>query len=152
MSTSQTLAAYAGTDGRVKTHSGDVIIAGIKSWKRGSTAAMIPLANFESPADSTAFPTVQPNKLKGLGDNTVDIEGFYNTNATAQTEIGNTGIYNGAYVALDLLVSRTLGKGYDNVVGWVSNFTVTNTIENQAVSFTATISVDGPFPAYGTVT
>ena len=151
MSTSQTLAAYAGTDGRVKTQA-DVIIAGIISWKRSSQAAMIPLANFESPTDSATYPTVQPYKLKGLGDNTVDIEGFYNMNATAQTEIGNTGIYNGAYVALDLLISRTLGKGYDNVLGWVSNFTVTNAINNQAVQFTATISVDGPFPAYGTVT
>lgn len=152
MSTTQTLAAYSGTDGRVKTHSGDVILAGIKSWKRNSQAAMIPLPNFESPADATAFPTVQPYKLKGLGDNTVDIEGFYNTNVTAATETGNTGIYNGAYVALDLYISRTLAKGYDNVIGWVSNFVVTNTIDNQAVSFTATISVDGPFPIYGTVT
>jgi hypothetical protein len=152
MSTTQTFAPYAGTDGRVKTSVGDVIIAGIKNWKRNSQAAMIPLANFESSADATAYPTVQPNQLKGLGSNTVDIEGFYNTNATAATETGNTGIYNGAYVALDLFISRTLGKGYDAVPGWVSNFVVTNTIDNQAVTFTATITVDGPFPIYGTVT
>lgn len=151
MSTSQTFAPYAGTDGRVKTQA-DVIIAGIKSWKRNSQAAMIPLPNFESSADATAFPTVQPNVLKGLGSNTVDIEGFYNTDPTAATETGNTGIYNGAYVALDLYISRTLGKGYDDVVGWVSNFVITNTIDNQAVNFTATITVDGPFPIYGTVT
>lgn len=152
MSTTQTFAPYAGTDGRVKTHVGDVILAGIISWKRNSQANMITTANFESPADATAYPTVQPNQLKGLGSNTVDIEGFYNTNAVAATETGNTGIYNGAYVALDLYISRTLGKGYDDVVGWISNFTVSNTINDQAVQFTATITVDGPFPIYGTVT
>jgi hypothetical protein len=152
MSTTQTFAPYAGTDGRVKTSVGDVIIAGIKSWKRGSQAAPIPIPHFESSADATAFPTVQPNVLKGLGQNTVDLEGIYNTNAVAATETGNTALYNGAYVSLDLYISRTLGKGYDSVPGWVTNFAVTNTIDNQAVSFTCTVTVDGPFPLYGTVT
>ena len=151
MSTTQVFSPISGTDGRVKTHSGDVIIAGVKSWKRSSQAAMISVANFESSSD-VATGTVQPNQLKGLGSNTVDVEGIYNINNTAATETGNTGITNGAYVALDLYVSRTAGKGYDNVLGWVSNFTVSNTIENQAVLFTATITVDGVFPAYGSVT
>ncbi len=147
----QTFAPVSGTDGRVVNPTTQVIIAGIKSWKRGSQAAMISVANFESSAD-VATGTVQPNQLKGLGSNTVDIEGIYNTNSGDATETGSTEITNGAYVFLDLLVSRTAGRGYPSVPGWISNFSVTNTIENQAVLFTATLTVDGVFPAYGVVT
>lgn len=146
----QTFAPANGTDGRVKTHVGSYILAGIKSWARNGDAAIIELPNYESPADGTTG-LVQPNHLLGMGKNTVDIEGFYNTNATDATETGTTGITLGAVVALDLYISRTNASGYDNVVGTVSAFKVTSQAENQAVNFTATITVQGVFPTYGVV-
>ena len=138
----------AGTAGRVK--SGTNTVAGITSWKRQSTAAAIPIPHFESSADVTTS-TVQPNKLKGLGDNKVMIEGIYNTDATDGTEVGTPALTNGASVTLDLVVDKTGLKGYDGVSGFISEFSVTCQINNQATAFTATVEVNGVFPAYGAI-
>ena len=152
MPTSQTFTPLSGTSGRLQVTVSAVTyyVAGISEWKRQSTANIIPIPHFESSSHATTG-LVQANKLLGLGDNKISIVGIYNTNATDQTEIGTTYLTNGAYVTCDLLINRTTTKGYDGVVGWVSNFEVTCTINNQATAFTCTIDVDGVFPSYGTV-
>lgn len=148
----QTFTPMSGTSGRVKKHvSSPVVIAGVSMWKRRSKATIFQIPHFESPADGTTG-LVQPKKLRGIGDNLVDLEGIVNTNATDQTETGTTALTNGAAVALDLLVDRDGLKGYSNVTGWVSDFQLGTKINNEAATFTCTIEVDGVFPAYGSVT
>lgn len=148
---SQTLNAIMGTDGRVKVHAGSpIIIAGVYMWKRSSKTATVRIPHFESPADANG--TVQPNKGKGLGDNTVRLEGWYNRNATAATETGNTAITNGVAVALDLMTSKSNNQGYSNVIGIVSNFEHGQDVNDKVSTFSCDIEVDGVFPTWGTVT
>jgi len=149
MATSQTFVPTSGTDGRVLNQTGDVILAGISEWKRSSKVTPIPLAQFESGASANG--TVQPNQLRGLGDSTVTLTGIYNLDPTAQTETGNTGLEQGAYVTLNLVISKTIATGYQGVPGWITAFEVGQKIDNQACVFTATLTVDGVFPDYGAV-
>lgn len=152
MATSQTFTPQSGTAGRVHVIVSSVhyIVAGISEWKRSSSSNIIPIPHFESSSHATTG-LVQPNKLLGLGDNKVSLQGIYNTNATDQTEIGTTYLTNGAYITCDLFINRSSTKGYDSVVGWISNFEVTVSINNQPVAFSCTLDVDGVFPSYGTV-
>ena len=152
MATAQTFTPQSGTYGRVHVvvSSTHYIVAGISEWKRSSTAAVIPIPHFESSSHATTG-LVQANKLLGLGDNKVSLQGIYNTNATDQTETGTTYLTNGAYVTCDLFINRSSVKGYDSVVGWISNFEVGVNINNQAVTFSCTLEVDGVFPSYGTI-
>jgi hypothetical protein len=148
----QTLAVTSGTDGRVKKHAASpVILAGIKKWRRSGKTTVMRYPHFESSADVQTG-TVQANILKGLGENSVSIEGVVNLSDTDQTETGTTGITNGAVVALDLVASKTLSVGYPNVVGVVSAFELGQEIENKVFEFTATVEVDGVFPTWGAVT
>lgn len=150
MPITQTFTPTSGTDGRVKTHAGDVILAGVTKWSFPETAAMIPIPHFESSANADGV--VYPNKLRGLGDGKITLEGIYNLDSTSRTEGAQTLLRNGLYVALDLYLSKTLAIGYDNVVGWVSNFERGQQIDNQACKFTCTIEIDGVPPAVGAVT
>lgn len=150
MSTAQVFAPTSGTDGRVKTAVGDVIIAGIESWEWDESTAPIPIPHFESSASADGI--VYPDKLKGLGDCKINIAGIYNLNSTHRTEDGTTLLRNGLTVALDLYYSRTLAVGRDGVIGFVSNFKMTQQINNQAFKFTCTVEVAGPPPAVGAVT
>ncbi len=148
--TTQTLTPTSGTDGRVKLHgSPPTRLAGISEWKRQSKTTAMPFPHFESGANTDGL--VQPGKLRGLGDTTVAITGWYNINVTDQTEIGTTGLDNGVYVALDLVVSKDIATGYSNVPGWITNFETGQKIDNQVCMFTATLDVDGVFPSYGPV-
>lgn len=147
----QTLDVNQGTDGRVKLHGASpVILAGVYKWMRKGKTNVIRFPHFESGADLQTS-TVQANILKGLGENSVDIEGYVNLSATDQTETGTTGITNGAVVALDLMSSKTLSKGYSNVVGIVSNFQLGQEVENKMHIFSCTVEVDGVFPTWGAV-
>lgn len=148
---SQTLTPTQGTDGRVKIHAASpIVVAGITSWKRAGKAAVMRTLNFESSAD-VATGLVQANILRGAGENTVQLSGIVNLNTTDQTETGTTGITNGAYVYLDLLGSKTLGKGYANVPGYISSFELGQEVENKVFLWSATLDVDGVFPTWGTV-
>lgn len=153
MATTQTFAPQSGVVGRIHVVVGGThyIVAGISEVKRSSSAAVIPIPHFESSSDATTG-LVQPNKLLGLGDNKVSIQGIYNSNATHATETGTTYLTNGAYVTIDVFINRVLGKGYDTVNAWVSNYEVTISINNQPVGFSCTLEVDGVFPGYGTIT
>lgn len=149
--TNQTLAAVSGTDGRVKLHAGSPTrLNGITKWRRQSKVTVMHYPSFESGSDA-ATSTVQANILKGLGESTVSIEGWYNTNSTDQTEIGTSGLTAGAVVALDLMISKTLSTGYSNVVGIVSSFETGQEVENKISMFTMEVTVNGPFPPYGAV-
>lgn len=139
----------SGTAGRVK--SGANTVAGISSWKRMSKTNTILIPHFESAADGTTS-TVQPARLKGLGQSSVQVEGIYNTDATDQTETGTPALTNGASVTLDLVVDKTGAKGYDTVAGYVSDFQVTVDINDKASAFSMTVDVNGVFPAYGSIT
>jgi hypothetical protein len=144
----QTMTPTSGTDGRVQTTTGTQI-AGISSWRRSSKTNVIPIPHFESPANADGL--VQPRKLRGLGDGgTIAFEGIVNL-TTAGTGGTHTVMENGLYVSLDLLISRTAALGYPDVVGWISDFQVGSKISNEAATFSATLEVDGVFPAYGTV-
>lgn len=148
----QTLTVSTGSSGRVKLHAASpIILAGISKWNRTSKANAVPFAHFESGADGTTG-LVQPDVKQGLGSNSVHVEGWYNSHATDQTEIGTTAITNGATVALDLMVTRSPSKGYSNVTGIVTNFQLGVEIENKVTSFSFDLEVSGVFPAYGTVT
>jgi hypothetical protein len=148
---SQTLTVSSGIDGRVKKYDATtpVRIAGIYFWERQSTANVIRAPHFESAANADGL--VQPNKLRGLGDNKVSIRGYLNRHATDKTEGGTTALGNGVAVALDLMHSKTASTGYPNVVGFVSNFRVTCDINDKITEFSADVEVDGVFPLYGTV-
>lgn len=152
--TAQTLAADAGTDGRVRQVTNQKIIAGINKWERTGTAATMPYPHFESSTQANSM--VVPNKLRGLGDNKFNVAGWYNTNGTDGTEVtSSTNIVNGSYVYMDFIMvkSGTGGTlGYANVPGWISNLNVTVDVNNQVQSFTCTLDVDGPLPAVGVVT
>ncbi len=144
----QTFEPKSGTAGRVQTAAG-VQIAGISSWRRDSKTNVIPLPHFESPANASG--TVQPRKLRGLGDGgTVALEGIVNLTASG-TGGTHTVLENGEYVTLDLLIDRDTPRGYPDVPGWISNFQVGTKINNEAATFSATLEVDGVFPAFGVV-
>lgn len=146
--TDQTFAPTSGTAGDVRNFTTQKHLAGLTSWKRQGKAAPIPIPHFRSGSDVQTG-TVQGRVLKGLGDNTVALEGIYNLDPTAQTETGTTGLTNGAYVSLDLVDSTTLNVGYPQVLGWITDFQHGTTINNQASSFTCTLTVDGVFPTWG---
>ncbi len=144
----QTMEAVSGTAGRVQTATG-VQIAGISSWRRQSKTNTIPIPHFESPANADGL--VQPRKLRGLGDGgTVSLEGIVNLTA-AGTGGTHAVLENGKYVTLDLLLDRTSPRGYPDVAGWISDFQLGTKINNEAATFTASLDVDGVFPAFGVV-
>ncbi len=148
MPSPQTFSPTSGTDGRVKTPgTGGKYLAGISSWRRSSKTNTIPIPHFESPANADGV--VQPRKLRGLGDGgTVAVEGVYNLHGADGTE---TVLRNGLYVTLDLLGSRSGSLGYAGVAGWVSDFQSGSKISNEAMTFSATLDVDGVFPEWGAV-
>ena len=147
----QTLSPTNGTDGRIRLTGNKNKVAGITKWDRDSKAEITKYLHFESPADSTTG-LIQPLKGLGTGDNTVSIEGIYNTNATYATEGTTTGITNGANVTCDLYISKASTLGYPAVTGFISNFKTGSQIGPDAVKFTATLEVSGLWPAFGTIT
>jgi len=147
----QTFTPVSGTDGRVRKPGGTpVVIAGISKWEFPRELTPIPVPHFESPADAHGI--VYPQHLKGMAKGTLKIEGFYNANATDNTEAGTTGLYNGADVVLDLYYSKANTLGYPGVTGFVTNFTVIDQADNQAVKFTCDILMTNTPPAPGTIT
>lgn len=150
MGNAQTLAPTTGNDGRVINHENDTYLAGITEWKFTRSAGTIPIPHFEMSSDANGLP--YPNKLRGVGDAKLTISGITNINPTDQTETGTTNLANGVYVTLDLVVSKTVAKGYQGVVGWVANFETGAKVGNEAQMFSCSIEVDGVPPEYGSIT
>lgn len=147
----QTLAAVAGTDGRVRQTDNSQIIAGIDKWERTGQATIIPYPHFESETEANTN-LVKPNKLRGLGDDKFNVHGWYNLNIIDGTEVvGGTEIINGAYVTMDFIVSKETSQGYANVSGWIANLNVTVDENNKVAEFTATLDVDGVITPFGIV-
>lgn len=148
--TAQTLTPDIGTDGRVRNFTTQKIISGISKWSLNQTAAVVPYPHFESSTQANG--TVVPNKLRGLGDYKVNIEGWFNINVTDGTPVtSSTNFVNGAYVVVDLLNNKTSSLGYGSVPGWVSNLVLDVDVNNQVQKFTMTLEVDGPLPVWGVV-
>ncbi len=148
--TAQTFSPTSGTDGRMRNATTQKILAGFSKWERGGKAAMIPIPHFETGSDVLTG-TVQADVLKGLGDNQFSVEGIYNFNAVDATETGTTGVTVGASITADFIDSKTVPSGYQNVLCWVSDFKHGTTINNQAASFSATLTVRGVCPTWGVI-
>lgn len=131
----------SGTAGRVRIAAGSAVVAGITKWSLQKTFNVIPIPHFESTARADG--TIHPNHLKGLaGPHTCTIEGYFNSDATNKTDGGTIGIYEGATVIIDLLITRT-PLGYLDINGTVTQMNTEVAVENQPARFTATIAVDG---------
>jgi len=141
----------AGTDGRVRKHgSPPTILAGVTKWERFAVTKAIPVKHFGAPADPATL-TVQPRILKSLGGNKVRVEGNVNLDPADQTETGTTNLTNGVFVTLDLYGSKSEQVGYSNVAGLVTEFKLGQSPDNRIFPFSAEITIDGPFPAWGDV-
>lgn len=129
-----------GTEGRVRVGVSSTVVAGISSWRINKELTPIPANHFELSADADSI--VWQAFYKGLAGATVDIEGFYNTDSTDKTEGGTPGLYVGATVVLDLLISRT-PFGYLDLAGFLTRFSAGTNVNNQMATFTATVQLSG---------
>lgn len=137
----------SGNDGRLKV--GGVTVATIKSWKLNKTTTAIPVPNFESPTQAgvNGSTLVYPEKLAGLSDGTVSIEGQFDVGLPTDGTISN-----GSFYTLDLIIVKGTPFGYDDVVALCTAFAPGTNIENQAASFTAEFATSGVVPLSGVVT
>lgn len=138
----------SGTDGRVRN--GSNVIAGLYEWAFPKEVRPIPIPHFEAAADAVGI--VWTPHLKGLGVGRVRLRGWGNTDTLDNTQTGTPGLRDGQDVALDLYYSKAAATGYENVVGFITNFESTMNADNRAYEFTCEIILTAVPPAPGSIT
>lgn len=140
----------SGTLGRVRVGS-NVNVAGIYKWSFDKPFSIINIPHFEVTADADGLFHVP--HLKGwAGPHTGQLEGYWNSDATNQTDGTTIGLSSGLTATLDLIIVRATPLGYTNVSATITNLHVEVATENQPARFTANFTCNGDPGKVTTVT
>ena len=130
----------SGTLGRIRVGS-NVNVGGITRWTLDKQVAVIPIPHFEATPDSDGI--YWQDIMLGWGSATGTLEGYWNCDATNQTDGTTIGISPGLTVTLDLIIVKSTPHGFSNVDASIHNLHVEVATENQPARFTAQFTCNG---------